>query len=104
MLEWVWSVVPYPFPERESGGAVEGGKNGEEFAVVGEGEGVAVPGVGGLGHGIREAEEENRSENASGFFPLFSCPSLSLSYTFYLPRCIRTERRFIANPHSLFLL
>ncbi|MCJ1229126.1 hypothetical protein MMC12_005791 [Toensbergia leucococca] len=82
VLEWVWSVVPYPFPERESGGAVEGGKNGEEFAVVGEGEGVAVPGVGGLGHGIREAEEENRSENASIWTQLALAYAIHKSFIF----------------------
>ena len=65
LATWFWSVVPYPFPARETPQAVEfesGGKKAEEYGVVSELSEVGVPGY---DHGVKEAEKRNQSENAS---------------------------------------
>ena len=62
-VDWFWSVVPWPFPEKEEeAGGMEG--KGEEFGVVAEG---AEIGVAAYDHGVKEAEQMNKSENASKF-------------------------------------
>ena len=66
MLEWLWKVVPYPFPTPESSQAVGidgAGKTVEEY-------GAADPqsneiGTAAYDHGVKEAEKQNQSENAS---------------------------------------
>ena len=65
LVAWFWSVVPYPFPARETPQAVEFesvGKKAEEYGVVSEQNEVSVPGY---DHGVKEAEKRNQSENAS---------------------------------------
>lgn len=65
-MEWFWSVVPYPFPPKEEVQAVEAtsvGTKVEEYGSVDpQSNEVGIPGY---DHGIKEAEERNKSENAS---------------------------------------
>lgn len=67
MLEWFWKVVPYPFPARmvDPEVAIEGADN-----KVGEHRGLDTlqneeMGLAGYDHGVKEAEKQNRGENAS---------------------------------------
>lgn len=66
IMEWFWSVVPYPFPAKEEVQAVEitsvGMKVEEYGSVDPQSNEVGIPGY---DHGIKEAEERNKSENAS---------------------------------------
>ena len=87
-MEWVKSVIPESvreaWRERMSGQEmVEGEGERDAVAVAGEEskvEGYAVVkgdgevGVAGYDHGVKEAEQRNKSENASGFCAvLFGC-------------------------------
>lgn len=66
VLEWVWTVVPYPFPAPEPAQAVgiEGaGKKVEEYGAADPQSNVI--GIPGYDHGVKEAEKQNQSENAS---------------------------------------
>lgn len=56
ILEWVWKVVPNPFQARE---AVEAGAGQNVESQSDE------IGLAGYDHGVKEAEQRNRSENAS---------------------------------------
>ena len=65
-MEWFWSVVPYPFPPKDGQQTVEIASVGtrvEEYGNVDpQSNEVGIPGY---DHGIKEAEERNKSENAS---------------------------------------
>lgn len=68
ILEWVWKVwrlVPNPFqaPEAEQAGEVRVGTKAEEYGVV-QSQSDEI-GIAGYDHGVKEAEQRNRSENAS---------------------------------------
>lgn len=67
IMEWVWKVwevVPNPFQAEEAGQAVEGaGKKVEEYGVV-QAQSDEI-GIAAYDHGVKEAEQRNRSENAS---------------------------------------
>ena len=69
ILEWVWKVwevVPKPFQDREAGQTVEVetvGPKVEEYGVVQSQR--DETGSAGYDHGVKEAEQRNRSENAS---------------------------------------
>ena len=103
VVEWVKGVVPEgvregwrewmgQMPVEIEGDGGEGGKivlGGEEgkkkvegYAVVTGGDDGEVPGVGvgvaGYDHGVKEAEQRNKSENASEFFLSLSFWSLLL--------------------------
>lgn len=65
-MEWFWSVVPYPFPPKEEVQVVEianVGTKAEEYGSADpQSNEVGIPGY---DHGIKDAEERNKSENAS---------------------------------------
>ena len=66
IMDWIWSVVPYPLPPKDEAQAVEVpsvSTKVEEYASVDpESEEVGIPGY---DHRVKEAEERNKSENAS---------------------------------------
>ena len=65
-MDWFWSVVPYPFPPKDEPQAVEIASVGtkvEEYGTVDpQNSEVGIPGY---DHGVKEADERNKSENAS---------------------------------------
>lgn len=82
LVSWFWSIVPYPFPERENPQAVEFesvGKKAEEYGVVSEQSEVGVPGY---DHGVKEAEKRNQSENASIWTQLALAYAIHKSFIF----------------------
>lgn len=73
VVEWFWWGVAAVVPERmgklgEVVGEGEGEGKTEEYAVIGPGEvavGVPVGSGAGIDHGVQEAEERNKREDAS---------------------------------------
>ena len=65
-MDWFWSVVPYPFPAKDAPQAVEiasVGIKAEEYGTVDpQSNQVGIPGY---DHGVKEADERSKSENAS---------------------------------------
>lgn len=86
VLEWVWKVwrmVPNPFPVQEAGQAVEiegVGKKIEEYGVV-QSQSDEI-GIAGYDHGVKEAEQRNRSENASIWTQLALAYAIHKSFIF----------------------
>lgn len=63
VVSWFWKVVPYPFPSQQEVEAEGAGKVMEGYGTsIREDQGVEPAGY---DHGVREAEQLNRSENAS---------------------------------------
>ena len=65
-MDWFWSVVPYPFPPKDEAQTVEvasvGAKVEEYGNVNSQSNEIGIPGY---DHGIKEADERNKSDNAS---------------------------------------
>ena len=66
IMKWFWSMVPYPFPPKDEPDPVEiasVGARAEEYGTVDpQSNEVEIPGY---DHGLKEADEMNKSENAS---------------------------------------